>query len=98
MSPPAPAGFLRPAFLWGLGLCPLLGAHPLVAAEIARREDVRVYRASSADRLREIYRTLARSVGWESRPVEVTAIPAGLGAAAIIAALALSALMHPLGL
>ncbi len=112
------------------------GMDPLVAAEIARREDVRVYtvgvgqpitsdrtvfligggvdeetltaiaahtggtyyRASSAGRLREIYRTLARSVGWESRPVEVTAVAAGVGAAAFLAALTLSALMHPLGL
>lgn len=63
---------------------------------IAQRTGGAYYRASSADRLHEIYRTLARSVGWESRPTEVTALAAGLGAAALLAALVLSVVLHPL--
>jgi Ca-activated chloride channel family protein len=65
---------------------------------VAQRTGGAYYRASSAGHLRDIYRTLARSVGWEPRPTEVTALAAGLGAAALLAALVLSVLLHPLPL
>ncbi len=63
---------------------------------VAQRTGGAYYRASSAERLRDIYRTLARSVGWETRPTEVTALAAGLGAAALLAAVVLSSIFHPL--
>jgi Ca-activated chloride channel family protein len=63
---------------------------------IAQRTGGTYDRATSAERLHDIYRTLARSVGWESRPTEVTALAAGLGAASLLAALVLSAVLHPL--
>lgn len=63
---------------------------------VAQRTGGAYYRASSAGRLRDIDRTLARSAGWEPRPTEVTALAAGLGAAALLAALVLSVLLHPL--
>jgi Ca-activated chloride channel family protein len=65
---------------------------------IAQRTGGAYSRASSAGHLRDIYRALARSVGWEPRPTEVTGLAAGLGAAALLAALVLSALLHPLPL
>ncbi len=46
--------------------------------------------ASSAQRLRGVYRTLARRVGWEQRLTEVSAVAAGLAALALIAAAAVS--------
>ena len=67
--------------------------------EIAQRTGGRYYHASSAEGLRDVYRKLARTVGWERRPQEVSAIAAALGAVALLAALAVSRLiMHPLGM
>ncbi|MDR7544189.1 MAG: VWA domain-containing protein [Armatimonadota bacterium] len=41
----------------------------------------RYFHASAAGRLREIYRELARTIGWERRPTEVTAV---MGAVALV--------------
>lgn len=57
------------------------------------------YHASSAEGLRQIYRRLARSIAWERRPTEVSAVAAGIGAVALCAALAVSWLrLNPTGL
>ena len=57
------------------------------------------YHAASAEGLREIYRKLARSMGWERQPVEVSAVAAGFSAVTLLAALATSwLLVHPLGI
>lgn len=56
------------------------------------------YQASSAERLHGIYRSLARMLGWERKPTEVTAVASGMGALLLLAALAASwLLIHPLG-
>ncbi len=66
--------------------------------EIARATGGTYNHASSAERLRDIYRGLARVVGWERRPMEAGGPAAALAAMALIAALALSRLItHPLG-
>ena len=48
------------------------------------------YHASSTQSLLGVYRTLARRVGWERRPTEVSAVAAGLALLALLAAAALS--------
>ena len=48
------------------------------------------YHASSAHSLLGVYRTLARRVGWERRPTEVSAVAAGLALLALLAAAAVS--------
>ncbi len=58
--------------------------------------DVSGSHPSSADELRSIYKKLARKVGWQTKPVEVTAVTAMLGAGALIAALMISLLRQPL--
>jgi len=56
------------------------------------------YHASSAQGLRDVYRKLARSLGWERRPTEVSAAFAGIAALLLTAALAASWIrVHPLG-
>src|SRR5437867_7211363 len=56
------------------------------------------YHASSAQGLRDVYRKLARSLGWERRPTDVSAAFAGITALLLTAALAASWLrVHPLG-
>ncbi len=66
--------------------------------EIARVTGGTYHHASSAERLRDIYRGLARVVGWERRPMEAGGPAAALAAMALVAALALSRLViHPLG-
>jgi Ca-activated chloride channel family protein len=66
---------------------------------IAERTGGTYYHASSAEQLRDVYRTLARAVGWERRPQEAGGAAAGLGALALLAALVLSRLVsHPLGI
>lgn len=65
---------------------------------IATRTGGTYFHASSAQGLQEIYRKLARSLGWERRPTEVSALLAGLAAALLITALAASWLrVHPMG-
>ncbi|HEY3247785.1 MAG TPA: VWA domain-containing protein [bacterium] len=48
------------------------------------------YHAGTAEGLRQIYTRLARRVGWERRPVEVTGAAAGLAAVLALAAVVLS--------
>lgn len=125
---PAPAGTLPP------GIVVLLsdgrnnaGIDPLDAADIAKRQQVKVYtiglgdplqrdfgwtiggpmdeetlqavasttggtyhHASSAKALHNIYRDLARQIGWERRPTEVSALAAGGAALLVVAAAVLS--------
>jgi Ca-activated chloride channel family protein len=86
---------LRPPGGWPPGVVVLLsdgrsntGIDPLEAARIARAQEVTVYTigvgqpfsASSAHGLRDIYRRLARSVGWEHRPTEASGLFALLSA------------------
>ena len=59
--------------------------------EIARITGGTYHHASSARALREVYRRLARVVGWEKRPVEVTGLVALAGAILLGAAVAVSA-------
>ncbi len=54
--------------------------------EIARITGGTYHHASNARALREVYRKLARVVGWEHRPTEVTGIAALLSAALLTAA------------
>ncbi|MDR5682420.1 MAG: VWA domain-containing protein [Armatimonadota bacterium] len=63
--------------------------------EIARRTGGAYHHASTASRLHQVYRTLARQVGWERRPVEVSGIVALVAAAALLAAIAASTFTHP---
>lgn len=59
--------------------------------EIARITGGTYHHASSARALREIYRRLARVVGWEQRPTEVTGLVALVGTVLLAAAVATSA-------
>ncbi len=66
--------------------------------EIADVTGGRYFHASSAEGLREVYRRLARTVGWERRREEVAGPAAGLGLVALLAAFAVSRLaVHPIG-
>ncbi len=66
--------------------------------EIARITGGTYHHASSAEALRDVYRKLARSVGWERRPQEAGAAAAALGALALLVALSFSRLItHPTG-
>ncbi len=66
--------------------------------EIADVTGGRYFHATSAAGLHDVYRRLARTVGWERRREEVSGMAAGLGALALIAALALGRLVvHPIG-
>jgi len=63
---------------------------------MATRTGGTYFHASSAQGLRDIYRRLARSLGWERRPTEVSALAAGAAALLLVAALAVSWRRHPL--
>ncbi len=66
---------------------------------VARAGAGTYYHATSADGLRDIYRRLARTVGWERRPDEVSGVLALIGAVALIASLAAARLLsYPLGI
>ncbi len=54
--------------------------------EIAEITGGLYYRVTRAAELRQVYRRLGRVVGWDSKPTEVSAIPAGV--AALLAAVA----------
>jgi Ca-activated chloride channel family protein len=57
------------------------------------------HHASSAHALRDVYKGLARSVGWERRPDEVAAVFALAGAATLIGALVVARwFTYPLGI
>jgi Ca-activated chloride channel family protein len=56
------------------------------------------HHAASASALRGIYRQLARSVGWERRPDEISGLLALAGAVALVSSLAVARwFTHPLG-
>lgn len=54
------------------------------------------HHASTASTLHGIYRALARTIAWERRPTEVSAVPAGAAALLLIAATVVSAALVPL--
>ncbi|MDR7484106.1 MAG: VWA domain-containing protein [Armatimonadota bacterium] len=55
------------------------------------------HHASSASALKDVYRSLARSVGWERRPDEVSAVFALTGAVVLAGALVIRQVTSPLG-
>ncbi len=70
-----------------------LGGEEMAAiGEMAEIGGGSYYRAQSIGELRQAYRRLSRTVGWETRPTEVSALAAGLAAAFLVAAFAFSAL------
>ena len=54
------------------------------------------FRAAEAGRLRTIYRDLARTIGWEWRPQEVTAIVAAVAMVLLVASVLLRSSISPL--
>lgn len=56
---------------------------------IAAETGGRYYHADAAGRLREIYRELARAVGWERRPTEVTAVAGAVAMALLVTSVVL---------
>jgi Ca-activated chloride channel family protein len=56
----------------------------------------RYYNAGSAGRLREIYRELARTIGWEKQPTEVTAVAALVALCLLVASLGLRYVVYPI--
>lgn len=65
---------------------------------IARETGGLYFHAKSAAGLQNVYRHLARTIGWEYRPEEVTSLAGMLAAMALIAGVAVSGLStHPLG-
>lgn len=54
------------------------------------------FHASAAGRLREIYRELARTIGWERRPTEVTAVAGALALALLVASVLSRYRLYPL--
>lgn len=60
--------------------------------EIAEITGGSYYRVTRAAELRDVYRRLGRTVGWDSKPTEVSAIPAGFAALLMVAAIGLSQL------
>ncbi|MBI3998128.1 MAG: VWA domain-containing protein [Armatimonadetes bacterium] len=54
------------------------------------------FHASAAERLRTIYRDLARVVGWEKRPQEVTAIAGAVAMALLVASVVLQSRFAPI--
>jgi Ca-activated chloride channel family protein len=63
---------------------------------IADETGGRYFHASETGRLRTIYRDLARVVGWERRPQDITAVVAGLALALLVASVVLRSLTAPI--
>jgi Ca-activated chloride channel family protein len=63
---------------------------------IAERTGGTYHHASSAGQLKDIYRTVSRSVGWKVQPVEITGALGALVALTLLAAVALSVRSQPL--
>jgi Ca-activated chloride channel family protein len=84
---------LTPATRWILG--GPLDEETLRA--VAGRTGGEYYHPKSGRELRDVYKKLARSVGWERRPVEVTSLAAGAGTLMFLTAIGLGAGLHPLG-
>ena len=60
--------------------------------EIAELTGGRYYHATSASELRRVYRQLSRTIGWEARPTEVSALAAGAAALLLVGAVGMSLL------
>jgi Ca-activated chloride channel homolog len=60
--------------------------------EIAEMTGGRYYHATSASELRRVYRQLSRTIGWEARPTEVSALAAGAAALLLVGAVGISLL------
>ncbi len=60
--------------------------------EIAETTGGRYYHATSASELRRVYRQLSRTIGWEARPTEVSALAAGAAALLLVCAVGISLL------
>lgn len=60
--------------------------------EIAEMTGGRYYHATSASELRRVYRQLSRTIGWEARPTEVSALAAGAAALLLVCAVGISLL------
>jgi Ca-activated chloride channel family protein len=64
---------------------------------IAEQTGGRYYRAEEAERLHEIYRELARMIGWTRAPTDVSALMAGAALILLVAAVILRFRYVPLG-
>lgn len=60
--------------------------------EIAEVTGGRYFHATSASELRRVYRQLSRTIGWEARPTEVSALAAGAAALFLVVAVGVSLL------
>lgn len=60
--------------------------------EIAAITDGTYFHASSAHELRRVYRHLGRTIGWERKPTEVSAVAAAAAAVLLVSSLAVSVL------
>src|SRR5712692_9503903 len=60
--------------------------------EIAEMTGGRYFHATSASELRRVYRQLSRTIGWEARPTEVSALAAGAAALLLVTAVGISLL------
>jgi Ca-activated chloride channel family protein len=63
---------------------------------IADETGGRYYPADSTGRLRGIYRELARSIGWDKRPTEVSAIAALIALGLLVASLGMRYVVYPI--
>jgi Ca-activated chloride channel family protein len=80
--------YLRSGY-WGVLDEPTLRA-------IAAATGGQYFKADEASRLREVYRDLARVIGWESKPTEVTALAGGLALVFIVASIVLRNAVYPI--
>ena len=60
--------------------------------EIAELTGGRYFHATSASELRRVYRQLSRTIGWEARPTEVSALAAGAAGLFLVVAVGVSLL------
>lgn len=63
---------------------------------IAKETGGLYFRATEAGRLRQIYRQLARVIGWERKPQEVAAIAGGVALVCLAAAVVMRSLVAPI--
>jgi Ca-activated chloride channel family protein len=80
--------YLRSGY-WGVLDEPTLRA-------IAAATGGQYFKADEAGRLREVYRDLARVIGWESKPTEVTALAGGVALVFIVASIVLRYAVYPI--
>lgn len=93
----------QPALLWILPLLGVLALTYVAAVTRAPRRGVVAYSlwlaadaAASARPVRRYYRDLARAIGWESRPTEVTAVAAALTLVLMLASVAVRYTVYPM--